>query len=151
MDFEKIQKEIYNGRDIEDVIDRLGWKEFEQFCGRILEEHNWKVHTTFRFKLERMYEIDVLARKGDRVLAIDCKHWGIRPGKATQLRCAAEKQAERASKLSKIKTLGTFWRQKSFHPVVVTLLQEDIIQESDVWIVPVFKLNDFLLNIESYL
>jgi hypothetical protein len=151
MDFDRIQREILKGRDIEDVIDRLDWKEFEQFCGRILEEHNWKVQTTFRFKLERRYEIDVLAKKGDHVLAIDCKHWGIRPGKATQLRCAAEKQAERAGKLSKIKALDSFWKRISFHPIVVTLLQEDILKENDVWIVPVFKLNDFLLNVESYL
>ena len=88
MDFEVILKEIKNGRDIEEILDDVDWKEFEQFCAMVLEEHDWKVQKTFRFKLKKRYEIDVLARKFNRVLAIDCKHWGVRPGKSTICRIA---------------------------------------------------------------
>ena len=151
MDIESMEKELKKGRDIEDLLDRIGWKEFEGFCSRVLEEHDWRVQKNFRFKSGRRYEIDILAKKGSRILAIDCKHWGIRPGKATQLRYAAEMQAERASELSRINMLDSFGKKTEFHPLIVTLLQEDINEESGVWIVPVFKLNNFLLNADEYL
>jgi len=151
MDFEEIKKEMMKGREIEDIIDCFDWREFELFCARILEEHGWKAQTTFRFKLKRRYEIDILAKKGNRVLAIDCKHWGVRPGKASQLRKAADKQTERVEQLSKIRTLDSLWERTEFYSLLITLLQEDITQENGVWIVPVFKLNDFLLNHDAYL
>lgn len=151
MDMEKVREEILKGKDIEDVLEDIDWGEFEDFCAAVFEEHDWNMRRNFRFKTKKRYEIDILANKGNRVLVIDCKHWGTRPGKPTQLRYAVEKQIERTNELSRIKTLDSIEKKKEFHPLIVTLLQEDITEENGVWIIPVFKLNNFLLEIDRYL
>jgi len=151
MDFKRIIEEILKGNDIEQLMERIDWKEFEAFCAKILEEHDWNVQKNYRFKNERRYEIDLLAKKGRLVLAIDCKHWGIRQGKSTQLRYAVEKQMERTKALSNVKTLDSIGKQRRFHSLIITMLKEDIESHNDVWIVPVFSLNNFLLEIENYL
>jgi len=151
IDLEKIGREIRKGKDIEDIIEQIDWKEFENLCSKILEENGWKTKSNFRFKTDKRYEIDILAEKGNRNLLIDCKHWGLRPGKSTQLKYAAQKQIERASELSKIKFLDKTNKKMNTHPIIITLLQEDIISEQNVFVVPLFKLNAFLLEIENYL
>ncbi len=150
MDLRRIEEEMSRGRQLEDILEGYDWKDFENICSQIFQEHGWKTENNFRFKSENRYEIDIVARKGSKVLCADCKHWGIRPGKKTQLRYAAEKQKERTEQLSRTTLLGS-GKETAFHPMVITLMQEDIYQSEDVWIVPVFRLNDFLLNYERYL
>jgi len=149
MDIAKAQAQLLKGRDMEEILGGIGWKEFEEFCAAVLEEHGWKPRRNFRFKTGRRYEIDIVAGKCNSVLAIDCKHWGIRPGKACQLSQAAAMQTERAAELSKVKTLEWLNKEMEFHPVIVTLMQEDVTQENGVWVVPAFKLNNFLLEMDS--
>ena len=152
MELNEIQWKVMHGSEIEDVLTGFDWKEFEELCAQILERNSWNIRKNFRFKTERRYEIDILATLGNKSLAIDCKHWSIRSGKASQLRIAAENQKERVNQLKKIKFLYQF-AQKDFetYPLIVTWYEEKLIREGEVWIVPVSKLNSFLLDLDSYL
>ncbi len=141
---------ILKGTAIEDILDGMDWRGFEDICSKILEENGWTTKKNFRFKTKSRHEIDILAARENKVLAIDCKHWGIRPGKKSQLRVAAEKQSKRASELGKIRFLDQVKPPEVF-PLIITWFEEDIIKEKDVWIVPISKLNGFLLDIESYM
>lgn len=149
MNLVEIQEKISRGQSIEEVIEDLDWQEFEYFCAKILEEHEWNVTKNFRFKTESRYEIDILATKGSNALAIDCKRWDDRKGKASQLKIAARKQLERTGEMRKIKFL--FADYSELFPVIITWFEENITKEQGVWIVPVFKLNSFLLEIDKYI
>ena len=149
MNLEEIQEKIAGGQTIEEIVTELDWKEFEDFCAKILEEHEWKVTKNFRFKTESRYEIDILATKSKNALAIDCKRWDNRKGKASQLKIAAIKQLERVKEMKKIKFL--FVDYTEIFPILITWFEENITKEEGVWIVPIFKFNNFLLETNRYL
>ncbi len=150
MNLEDVQRRISAGESIEDVARDFDWKGFEIFCSGIISENGWYTRRNYRFRSGRRYEIDILARKGNRMLLADCKHWGERPGKAPQLRISAERQLERAMEWEKINFLESARKEVETIPLVITWLEEDITREHGVWIVPVFKLNTFLLEIDNY-
>ena len=101
-------------------------------------------------------EIDVIGLKNKTLLVIDAKMWGVRSGKASALRTAIDKQKERtvrlsnqldrlAKKMTKLKG-GTY----ELIPIMVTWLVEEVEIHQGVPVIPVFKLNSFLLAISEY-
>ena len=150
MDMEGIRMAISQGRTLDEIAERLDWREFERLCSAILKEHGWKTKNNFRFKTKARHEIDIVAIKTEMVLLVDCKHWGTRQGKRPQIRAAAGKQVARLEEFNKVKFLWRKEKQKPY-PLIITLFDEDIIREGEVLVVPVFKLNSFLMEIENYL
>lgn len=158
IDLERIKNLIKSGKNIEDIIEKFDWREFEQIIMEIFENNNFRVRKNFRFKTRRRYEIDILAIKRNKVLCVDCKEWGRGRYKKTGLKHAIEKQEERVKELKKFLKNNPIAQNKlkinmnyEFHPLIVTWLQEDLIKENDTLIVPVWKLNSFLLELEKYL
>ncbi|MBI4154283.1 YraN family protein [Candidatus Woesearchaeota archaeon] len=151
MDLKDIERLLSKGKNIEELMDHADWRDFEDLCSQILEEHGWSVRKNYRFKTGAWYEIDLLASRNSMMLLIDCKHWGIRKGKASQLRAAMRKQKQRAEEFRKINFLIEMRGKHSIRPLIITWFQEDITEAEGCFIVPVYKLNDFLLNIEEYL
>lgn len=146
-----MERALTKGKSIEEILDQSNWQEFEIFCESVLQEHDWKTKRNFRFKTERRYEIDVLATKGNKILAIDCKHWGIRKGKKHQLVYAIEKQKKRIEEFKKINFFMEMKTKHKIHPLIITWFEEEIIHEKDTFVVPASKLNTFLLEIDRYL
>lgn len=154
MDLSGLERLMRSGKTLEEVAEKTSWQDFEDLCDSILEEHNFDTRKRFRFKdaSGQGHEIDILATKnlvkkhgrGARRtaggLAVDCKHWAC--GRTSAVRNAAKKQAERVKALKGLRE----FKGKPIVSVVVTLFQENIIQEGEVWIVPVFKLNSFLIS-----
>ncbi|MBI4182089.1 MAG: restriction endonuclease [Candidatus Aenigmarchaeota archaeon] len=152
MDLEALSALVGKGLSLEEIAGQMDWKEFEGLVGQVFEENGWSVRRNVRFKTRSRFEIDLVAEKSFRALLVDCKHWGIRPGKKYQLKAAVEKQKIRVKEFKKIRSLADFppnHPKKS--PLLVTLWEEDILKVSGVWIVPLFKLNAFLLNAEKYI
>lgn len=150
MNLDDVQFRILHGKSIEEIIDGMDWREFEDICSKILEENGWKTRKNFRFRTERRYEIDILAEKSGKVLLIDCKQWGRREGKASQLKISARKQLERMREWERINFFSRMGTKPSIIPIIITWLEEGIREEDGVWIIPVFKLNTFLLEIDKF-
>ncbi len=54
----------------------LHWREFELFAEEILKMAGYDPETDCRFQYQgRYWQVDVVARREDVVLCIDCKHW----------------------------------------------------------------------------
>lgn len=151
MDIKTLESELTKGRSIEELLDQENWQEFEEFCEKVLQEHDWNTKRNYRFKTESRYEIDIIATKNGRVLAIDCKHWGIRKGKKYQIIKAIEKQKIRIKEFQKINFFMEMERKHKVFPLIITWFEEDIINENDTYVVPISKLNLFLLEIDRYL
>ena len=148
-----------HGASVVDIVNLLTWKDFEGFVSGILAENNYRCVESFRRRgnsLIRGMEIDVVGVRGGTIIAVDAKMWGIRSGKASALKSAAEKQKKRtvelASELDRLsKKLNTLTEGPyTIFPVIVTWLVEEVELHEGVPVVPVFKLNSFILDLEQY-
>ncbi len=148
-----------HGASVAEIVNLLTWKDFEGFVAGILAENNYRCVESFRRRgnsLKRGMEIDVVGVRGGTIIAVDAKMWGIRGGKASALKSAAEKQKKRTGELAseldtfskKLNTLteGTY----TIYPVIVTWLVEEVELHVGVPVVPVFKLNSFILDLDQY-
>ena len=122
------------GATIEDVSEYLTWRDFESITGLILEEKDFDVTKNLIFTKPRM-EIDVIGKKMDIALLIDCKHWKTMSKSA--LDEIVKKQVERVKRYVTDESISAL-------PVIVTLHQEEIQFVDNVPIVPIMKLSSFL-------
>jgi Holliday junction resolvase len=140
MDFEHVRNGLAAGEDIEELLAKYDWKDFERAVAEIFEENGFEAENNIRFSADRRYEIDVVARKFKDVFCVDCKRWATPRTKRAAAADAALSQFDRATAF-KNREEG-----KNIYAMIVTLLDEDIKFEKEVPIVPVWKLNDFLLS-----
>ena len=122
------------GATIEDVSEYLTWRDFESITGLILEEKDFDVTKNLILTKPRM-EIDVIGKKMDIALLIDCKHWKTMSKSA--LDEIVKKQIERVKRYVDDESMSAL-------PVIVTLHQEEIQFVDNVPIVPIMKLSSFL-------
>ena len=122
------------GATIEDVSEYLTWRDFESLTGLILEEKDFDVTKNIILTKPRM-EIDVIGKKMDIALVIDCKHWKTMSKSA--LDEIVKKQIERVKRCVTDESISAL-------PVIVTLHQEEVQLVDNVPIVPIMKLSSFL-------
>ncbi len=150
---------ISKGFEIEEIVQHLTWKDFEGFVARVLQENDYLCTESFRRRGNQHtqgMEIDVIGVKGRTILAIDAKMWGVRSGKSSALRDAVSKQAIRTNRLGseldrlreKIPSMspGSY----TLIPIMVTWLVEEVEIHEGVPVVPIFKLNGFLLELARF-
>jgi hypothetical protein len=160
---EELRDRMLAGEDIESVLQKSGWKEFENIIADIFSANGFKVKQNFRFETKRRYEIDIVCvrQKGgkyDIAVCVDCKQWSGGRYKNSGLKNAVFSQKERVGELKKF-LKGNLIAQKrfgickkcKFYPLVITLLEETILEFEGCFIVPVWKLNSFLVDFEKYM
>lgn len=145
------------GIDIEVVSQRLSWRDFEKLCVEALKSHDFNVKAPFRFKADgSRHEIDVVAHKKNVVLCIDCKHWKMKHGQQYKVKESAANHLSKCIKLAEcVTSLRSVnidvQREAYLIPVIVTLMDLNLkYPVNGVWILPVFKLNSFLLDLDLY-
>ncbi len=158
IDLNEIKQRILEGEQIENIIQKIDWKEFEKLIAEILKKHDFSVHNNFRFKTDRRFEIDVLAIRNKTSLLIDCKQWGRGRYKKTGLKYSVKEQKERVKQLKKFlknnpmaQTKLKIKKTTKFTPLIVTWFEEDLIKHEEVFVVPIWKFNQFLLNLSEYI
>ncbi len=149
-----IIKLIEEHLSIEDLSEVLNWVQFEYLCAKILEFNEFDCKLHYRFKeAGKRFEIDILAYRNGLILAADVKHWSARQGKRSLLVKYAEKQDARIKMLVQSKKFREDYTNlpvKQITPLIITWYDERIQFHNMVPIVPVYKLNNFLNNIEMY-
>ncbi len=153
------KRAVQLGGNIAEVMELLTWKDFEGFVAAVLTENNYECVESFRRRgnssIQGM-EIDVIGARGRTIIAIDAKMWSIRSGKTSALKRAAERQKERTQELSKEldilsnKLTRLTSGEYKLVPVLVTWLVEDVELHEGVPVVPIFKLNSFILDFDQY-
>lgn len=148
-------KALSEGSDLETVCRLLSWQEFEEITVESLEANRFSAFKHFVFKSnDRRLEIDVIGVSQLLVLCFDCKHWakGIRGALGEKV---AERQVERVRSLAThrqtISRLGIrAERDLYFIPAIVSLVDAGPRFIRQVPIVPVLKLNSFLLSVDPF-
>ena len=145
---------VEQGADYERVCCFLGWREFERIGAISLEASGYNVETSLRFKQGgRRWEIDVVGCRKPLILCLDCKHW--RRGVSSKLRRAAEEQVRRTLAFSEflpnpaVRIDCASWNNARFVPVVLTLMQADFKFFNGTPVVPVLRLQDFLVQLPT--
>lgn len=151
---EEIESRINKGEEIESILSKINWQEFETFVASIFQLHDFRTIENFRFKTKNRYEIDVVAIKNGVIVCVDCKQWGRGRCKSSAISEAAIKQAKRMKELKKFlknnpiaqSKLKIDYKKLSMVALIVSLFEEDLMEVENVFIVPVWKLNEFLNN-----
>jgi hypothetical protein len=126
---------ISNGSPIEEVSEYLNWKDFEALVSQILSENGFYVEKNVILTKPRM-EIDVIGKKLNVEILIDCKHW--KRMNESVLNDVVNKQVNRVKRY--VNDIG----QIIAVPAIVTLHQEQIAFINKVPIIPVTQLSSFL-------
>ncbi len=123
----------------------MKWQEFEEFVKGVFDSHDF--HTKFRVVFsdaEGKSEIDVVAHKFGLVIAIDAKKYSEWWYRSSALKRQAEKHVDRCDRYSR------FVGGKVI-PIIVSFIDDEIFDHWGCIVVPIEKLNDFILNIHAYL
>lgn len=158
VDIEKIKDRILRGEQIENIVEEIDWKQFEGLVMKILNKHDFSTFQNFKFKTERRFEIDIIASDRNNVFIIDCKQWNRGRYKKTSLKYAIEEQKNRLEEFRKFVKNNPIAKNKfqinfktKFFPLIVTWFEEDLIKYEETYVIPVWKLNQFLLNLSEYI
>ncbi len=133
-------------------VKRIGWRNFESLCARLLEENGYKVLGSIWFRDQnRRYQIDVVGALLRRVICIDCKAWTKGGGLYRSIK-AARDQKERTIQLRRCMSATKLQPRDEMHlyPMVVTLKSEDVTVHEGVPVVPFDKLNSFIVGFDWY-
>lgn len=127
----------------------LTWQEFEAFSEECLSRSGFQTQKGAILKDEsRKWQIDIVARKTDMVLAFDCKHWDS-PNYLSKFRKAAEHQKHALSVLMR-RTIDGPIPQEWGLPVILTLHDPRASIQDDVVVVSVGQLSDFVSHLTPY-
>ena len=129
--------------ELESIGPRMKWQYFERLVAFVFDSNGFDVSVGVVKKFggaKRQY--DVIAEGPRHIIAADCKRWTGRRYKASLLRSAADRQVERCTCLKSE-------AEKNIIPLIVTLMNEDIVIHQGVPIVPIEKLNTFINSWEE--
>ncbi|MFO7968086.1 MAG: restriction endonuclease [Archaeoglobaceae archaeon] len=123
----------------------MKWQEFEEFVKSVFDSHDFQTSFRVVFKDdEGKSEIDVVAHKFGLVIAIDAKKYSEWWHRSSALKRQAEKHVDRCDRYSHI-------IEEDVIPIIVSFIDDEIFDHWGCIVVPIEKLNDFLLNIHAYL
>lgn len=158
MELEKIRKDLLGGKTVEEILEKFDWKEFEKTVAEIFERNDFNTKNNFRFKTRNRYQIDIVAIRQNKVFCVDCKQWGRGRYKKSGLKQAVKEQEKRVKELKRFLKKNLIAQKilkidldYTFCSLIVTLLEEDLLKENETFVVPVWKLNSFLLDMEKFL
>lgn len=134
------------------VTRALTWQEFEAFSEECLRASGFDTQKGVVVKDEsRRWQIDVIARKGPMVLAVDCKHWES-PGYHSKIKKAAEHQKQAVRAYMKLLVAGAELAGEGVValPVILTLFEPRSRLSEGAVVVSVEQFADFLEGASPY-
>jgi hypothetical protein len=130
--------------DLETVSEKSAWQNFERLTAHIFEKNEFaaKVGTVKTLDRKRR-QYDVIARKGDRTFLVECKKWAGSRYRLSALKLAVLQHKERTAFYEQI-------MNEDAHPVIVTLIEETILVYEGVPLVPVYRLDAFIRELDHH-
>ena len=133
-----IFRDIKNIEDLQKVSKEVAWQHFEELAAFVFEENNFQVEAgKVKTANKKRRQYDVIAKKNNRTFLVECKKWAGNRYRLSALKAAIEKHKER-SEFYRILT------NENVIPIIVTLIEEEILFYEGIPIVPILKLNSFI-------
>jgi Holliday junction resolvase len=135
-------QDISTIEDLQKASGEAIWQNFERLVAFIFEVNDFQVviNKIKTFKRKRR-QYDVIARKNDRIFLVECKKWAGNRRRLSALKKAIVQHKERTEFYENLTGEATT-------PILVTLIEEDIKFYEDLPVIPIFKLNSFINEID---
>ena len=128
--------------DLGAVAEGIVWQNFERLAAFIFEKNGFEISVgTVKTRNRQRRQYDVIARKNDRTLLVECKQWSGGRYRLSALKQAVVRHRERALFYESVMNTNAV-------PVIVTLIEEEIRAFEGVPLVPVHKLNAFICELD---
>lgn len=136
--------EIDSIEDLETVSRTVIWQNFERLAAFIFEKNEFAVTVNTVKTLNRTRrQYDVIARKRDRTFLVECKKWAGSRYRLSALKRAVLQHKERTAFFETV-------MHEDAVPVIVTLIEEEILVYEGVPLVPVTRLNAFVGELDRH-
>jgi hypothetical protein len=130
--------------ELETVSAEVIWQNFERLAGFIFEKNDFTVKVnTVKTCNKKRRQYDVIARKNNRTFLVECKKWAGSRYRLSALKRAIVQHKERTTFYESI-------MDEDAVPVIVTLIEEQILVHEGVPIVPVTRLNAFISELDAH-
>jgi hypothetical protein len=137
-------EDISSIEELETVSAEVIWQHFERLAGFIFEKHDFTVNVnTVKTCNKKRRQYDVIARKNSRTFLVECKKWAGSRYRLSALKSAIVQHKERTTFYESI-------MDEDAVPVIVTLIEEQILVYEGVPLVPVTRLNAFISELDAY-
>jgi hypothetical protein len=124
--------------DLETVSRTVIWQNFERLAAFIFEKNEFAVTVNTVKTLNRTRrQYDVIARNRDRTFLVECKKWAGSRYRLSALKRAVLQHKERTAFFETV-------MHENAVPVLVTLIEEEILVYDGVPLVPVLRLDSFI-------
>ena len=131
-------EDIKNVEDLQKVSNEVVWQNFERLAAFIFEENNFQVETSkVKTLKKKRRQYDVIAKKNDKTFLVECKKWAGNRYRLSSLRTAVKQHKERSEFYKNLTNENAI-------PIIVTLIEEEILFCEEVPVVPILKLNSFI-------
>jgi protease II len=135
-------EDIKDHNDLQKVSNGSIWQNFERLVAFIFEKNDFQVEigkVLTSNKKRRQY--DVIARSREKTFLVECKRWSGNRYRLSAMKKAVADHRERAEFYRKL-------TNEFVEPIIVTLIEEEIQVFEDVPLIPVFRLNSFLAEVD---
>lgn len=123
--------------DLEHISNDARWQYFEKLVAFIFEENGFDAQQNVVVKDgSRRRQFDVIAKRYGTTYLVECKKWKSRREKTAALKNAVKKHLERCQLYEELNGRSI--------PLIVTLLEEEIIEYNGIVIIPIIKLNRYI-------
>jgi hypothetical protein len=131
--------------DLERVSEESVWQNFERLAAFIFEKNNFRTNVnTVKTWNKKKRQYDVIAKKSNQTFLIECKKWAGNRYRLSALKRAILQHKERTMFYENVCNEDAI-------PIIVTLIEEEILVFEGVPLVPVHKLNAFISELDNHL
>ena len=135
------------------VLRALTWQEFETFSEECLGRAGFETQKGLIFKNgRRRWQVDIIARRGQIMLVLDCKHWES-PNYSSKFYAAVRHHKQSLRPLVRhMKIRGLLGNHQDVWalPVIITLFEPRVSVLDGVVLASVAQLGDFLEHVTPY-
>ncbi|MDD4650770.1 MAG: restriction endonuclease [Methanothrix sp.] len=136
-------EDIKDHNDLQKISIESIWQNFEKLVAFIFEKNDFQVEIgRVKTSNKKRRQYDVIARSKDRTFLVECKRWSGNRYRLSALKKAAMDHRERSEFYRKL-------TNECAVPIIVTLIEEEIQVFEDVPLIPVFRLNSFLAEMDG--
>ncbi|MFH7902942.1 MAG: restriction endonuclease [Candidatus Aenigmatarchaeota archaeon] len=125
-------------------LEEKNWKYFENFIAEVFERFNYKISKNVRIKFLNYKEFDLIAKKQNKILLIECKKWKKEYSKFKNVRKEIEKFKEKFREYKKYQV-----NKKIFGLIIFLNATFRPIKEEDIFVLSIDYLNTFLNEFEN--
>ena len=130
--------------DLEIVSEESLWQNFERLAAFIFEKNDFRVNVnTVKTLNKKRRQYDVIAKKSNQTFLIECKKWSGNRYRLSALKKTIIQHKERTTFYESISNEDAI-------PLIVTLIEEEILVFEGVPLVPVQKLNSFIGELDNH-